>query len=435
MRPMPKPLRLAVCIATTTTALLSTSSVGAQEDAAALARIELGGRLFQERNFTNPATDYGSSCAECHASGSDVADRGARAFADYTPTSMTATKETTLRNTPTLLGVSDSAAFGWDGRYTSLEDLVLDKLVGATLGWKPSDRERALAAVHFTLLHEGEPPYAASFQTAYAVDLESLPVEDAVRQGALAIADYVRSLHASRTAPWDAFVSMNRIHPKPVGDETPEHYAFGIWSRLGNQEGRLLVKRPMGFTQEAYRGFKTFFRTTPEGTEPVGNCVACHVPPRFTDGRFHDSGISELAYDRVHGSGKAATYPKPAAPSATTAATPVASDASRIDLGRFNTAPEEAGSLGAFKTPTLRNLTGTDPYFHDGAAATLEDAVRAKIEVAKLAQAGKLPWVDPEIQKIQLTEADVAPLVAFLRQLHDVGKAGFREYLIHLAED
>jgi cytochrome c peroxidase len=33
------------------------------------------------------------------------------------------------------------------------------------------------------------------------------------------------------------------------------------------------------------------------------------------------------------------------------------------------------GSVGAFKCPTLRNLSAHEPYFHDGSAATLADVV------------------------------------------------------------
>jgi cytochrome c peroxidase len=315
---------------------------------------------------------------------------------------------------------------------------VLDKLVGPPMGWKPEDRRRALEAAHFTLLHEGESggaAYSGALQHAYAIDVESLDVEAAVRLGARAIADYVRSLRSTRTAPWDAFVSMNRLHPGPIEGESPESYAFGIWSRLGNQEGRGLVKRPQGFTREAYRGFKIFFRTSPEGDEPVGNCVTCHVPPRFTDGRFHDTGVSEAGYDAVHGAGAAAGYVVPGGPNAATGERPVAGDKASIDLGRWNVAPEEAGSVAAFETPTLRNLAGTDPYMHDGAYATLEDAVRAKIRAAEAKRSGKLPWGDPELAEIRIGEADIAALVAYMRQLEDVGKEGFRQYLIHLAED
>ena len=46
----------------------------------------------------------------------------------------------------------------------------------------------------------------------------------------------------------------------------------------------------------------------------------------------------------------------------------------RADRGRFNVTGD-AGDLYMFKVPSLRNVELTPPYFHNGAAATLTDAV------------------------------------------------------------
>ncbi|MBL8035213.1 MAG: cytochrome-c peroxidase [Leptospiraceae bacterium] len=73
------------------------------------------------------------------------------------------------------------------------------------------------------------------------------------------------------------------------------------------------------------------------------------------------------------------------------------------DQGRFDLTKKEEDRM-MFKVPSLRNVALTDPYFHDGSAATLTDAV------AKMAyhQLGK-----------QLGEKDVANIVAFLKALTD----------------
>jgi cytochrome c peroxidase len=47
---------------------------------------------------------------------------------------------------------------------------------------------------------------------------------------------------------------------------------------------------------------------------------------------------------------------------------------SAADLGRFIVTRDEA-DRHVFKVPTLRNVALTAPYFHDGSAATLEEAV------------------------------------------------------------
>lgn len=75
--------------------------------------------------------------------------------------------------------------------------------------------------------------------------------------------------------------------------------------------------------------------------------------------------------------------------------------ASKADLGRFNvTGLEEDRHV--FKVPGLRNVAVTYPYFHDGSARTLSDAVR----VMGKYQLGKA-----------LSEEDVSLIVAFLHTL------------------
>jgi cytochrome c peroxidase len=49
-------------------------------------------------------------------------------------------------------------------------------------------------------------------------------------------------------------------------------------------------------------------------------------------------------------------------------------DQKEPDVGRF-TVTKNPQDTGAFKTPTLRDISESAPYFHDGSAATLEQAV------------------------------------------------------------
>ena len=71
------------------------------------------------------------------------------------------------------------------------------------------------------------------------------------------------------------------------------------------------------------------------------------------------------------------------------------------DNGRFNATKNEADKQH-FKVPTLRNIARTQPYFHDGSAANLNEAVRA---MAKY-ESG---W--------QPSDAEVAAMVKFLEAL------------------
>jgi cytochrome c peroxidase len=86
-------------------------------------------------------------------------------------------------------------------------------------------------------------------------------------------------------------------------------------------------------SQSAWRGWNIF---------QAIKCNNCHDGVLFTDQQYHNVGI-----------GMAQPTPDP---------------------GRFN-ATKKVEDTGAFKTPTLRDVARSAPYFHDGSAKTLEEAV------------------------------------------------------------
>lgn len=124
-------------------------------------------------------------------------------------------------------------------------------------------------------------------------------------------------------------------------------------------------------TADAIAGFQLF----------VGKarCAICHTRPTYTDGNFYNIGLE-------HGKREA-------------------------DIGRA-AVTKEAEDTSAFKTPTLRSIAISGPYFHDGSAQTLEEAVRT------MADGGK---PDPNkswlLSPTGLTEPEISTLVAFLRSL------------------
>jgi cytochrome c peroxidase len=441
-----------------TVLVVGAAAVGSQS-ASSKAQQDLGAALFRETALTNPGSDFRASCDTCHHVGSDPRGGGGgnRFYSDGSPRSLmpghgSVVQETTLRNTPSLLDLDRAPRLGLDGRYASLDDLLRDKLVSQHLGWKEADRARAVANLQNVLMNDARTDYRALFQAAYRVEVEGLDEEQARDQVVRALGDYVRNVRSERTSRWDAFADINRIPPAPSAGELPKHYGGRTHGRIGNQEGRLEIKRPLGFGTAAYEGFKTFFRV--DGTASVGNCVVCHVPPTFTNNRFHNAGISQLEYEALHGKGSFAKLGIPGLeakrPVASFLAIPAKDDPKRVDLGYWNwvdlkAAPERVGEesdaellkrlAGAFRTPNLRNLPRTGPYMHNGAYASLEDAVRAKIEVSKRAQAKDLPGVDPEFQAMRLSEDDVKPLADFLRSLDEVDEREFRTLLLHFEQE
>jgi len=110
------------------------------------------------------------------------------------------------------------------------------------------------------------------------------------------------------------------------------------------------------------------------------NCVACHSGPNFTDNGFHNVGLASGA-------------------------------AQGADPGRFKQRPV-ALMKGAFKTPTLRDVALTAPYFHDGSAHTLTEVVE-HYDGGGTAS----PSLSPNMKPLGLSAAEKEDLVAFLRAL------------------
>ena len=99
----------------------------------------------------------------------------------------------------------------------------------------------------------------------------------------------IHRLDTKERAPYDAFIYLNRIPAKADEDEALLDFTARVYSRLANQEGRILIKLPQGMTREAYLGYKTFLSTDAKVSN--GNCVACHVPEKFTDLKLHTLNV------------------------------------------------------------------------------------------------------------------------------------------------
>jgi cytochrome c peroxidase len=78
-------------------------------------------------------------------------------------------------------------------------------------------------------------------------------------------------------------------------------------------------------------------------------------------------------------------------------------------LGRFLISKKEA-DITAFKTPDIRNILVTGPYFHGGSQETLWDV----IDHYNKGDGVKNPYLDEDIQPLALTEQEIDDLVAFM---------------------
>ena len=144
-------------------------------------------------------------------------------------------------------------------------------------------------------------------------------------------------------------------------------------------------------TPEDHRGFDVFVG--------IGRCARCHIPPLFGGSRPTDFAVPVFAALGVTRS------PDKDTPDGKTL---------DPDRGRGKIT-KQAIDAHAFKTPTVRNIALTAPYFHNGAFATLEQVVDFYDEGGGVARGVKLDNQDPDVRKLDLGDARKALLLRFMR--------------------
>ncbi|MGH9906312.1 MAG: cytochrome-c peroxidase, partial [Pyrinomonadaceae bacterium] len=254
------------------------------------------------------------SCATCHDP--------ATAFASRDTIAIGVRNQNGTRNVPTLLNAKFSQSYFWDGRVRTLEEQARQPLLNpAEMGM---ESEAALVARLSSI-----PEYPRRFRRVFPRDGITL---DTI---AKAIAAYERTL-LSDNSSFDRFIAGNN---KAIS---------------GNQK----------------TGWELF--------KGKAKCIECHafspLSPFFTDFKFYNTGI--LAKDQdfailirrgaeiVSSKGSARLSPGI-----------FAHKPEYSDLGRF-LVTNELKDIGAFKTPTLRDVELTGPYMHNGSRKTLLDVVR-----------------------------------------------------------
>jgi len=299
-----------------------------------------------QRLFLDPrlSPDGSIRCASCHIP--------SHAFSDGRPVSIGFSHRAGTRNTPSLLDVQSGEPRFWDGRRDQLEVAVLDPLVNAVeMG------NRDVSGVIERL--KGDPGYRQAFSKAFHEGDQSI---SAANLGA-ALATYIRSLRR----PPDAY----------------DRYQAGDVHALSPQ---------------AIAGLQLF--------TGKAECARCHDPAhgRFTDGQFHASGVglgpatghlAALTTQVLHSALQGAAL-----------GSVVGSNAKLAALGRF-LVTHRATDVGAFRTPSLRNVALTAPYMHDGSISTLAGAIDEELYYRGLATG----------RPIVLTAHERADLLAFLLNL------------------
>ncbi len=139
--------------------------------------------------------------------------------------------------------------------------------------------------------------------------------------------------------------------------------------------------------EDVVKGFDVFSH------QNKANCTLCHLPPLFTDTLFHNVGIGMDKPMPDPGRGK------------------ILDDEAK----KAGTKDDKAAEMmGAFKTPTLRGVTDAAPYFHDGRAKTLEEAVDFMLKGGISAKNDNL---DPKLKRRNVSPTERTQLIAFIKSL------------------
>jgi cytochrome c peroxidase len=318
--------------------------------------IELGRQLFRDPRMS--PVGY-IACVTCHQPDRAFTDIKARAhgLADLP------------RNTPALANLSLQRWYGWGGASDSLWMASIKPILDA----REFDGNAALV----TRLFVREPDLAACYRRVFGVS----PLHDSQRtvvNVGKALAAFVETLVTART-PFDDF---------------RDALARGDTQRANT------------YPAAAQRGLMLFVGR--------GGCASCHSGPNFSDGGFHagvepgDDTAAAIAHSLADSGRLAdARYLKASAFNLTGATN---DDATRRNAAATRKLVVRAGLSGQYRTPSLRNVAVTAPYFHNGQTEQLRDAILH-------AQPRSATAADPPATT--LTIGDVDDLAAFLATLTD----------------
>lgn len=324
------------------------------------AKIALGDKLFHDKRFSIDGT---VSCANCHDD--------TKAFTDNLVVSVGHGGKTGTRNAPTVLNAAFYQSQFWDGREPDLESQSKQPFVNP-VEHGLSDHDPIVEIVRT------DPDYQRAFQEVFGVASDAVTIDHVAQ----AIASFERTL-ITGNSPFDRY------------------YFKGETDAMSEAQ---------------IRGFNLFIGQ--------GRCVSCHVIEQdnatFTDSRFHNIGIGINSIEQdVPALTQAFLEAKLQGKDVDIM---VLTDPKSSELGRF-AVTDGLHEIGAFKTPTLRNVDLTAPYMHDGSLKTLRDVI-IHYNNGGVSETGARAndFLSGGIRPLNLTDAQIDDLVEFMKALTSPSK-------------
>jgi cytochrome c peroxidase len=327
----------------------------------------LGRRLFFDNQLLRMSPTLTRSCADCHDPTS--------AFALHVDKPASG-----KRNVPSLLNSIYNRHQFWDGRVESLEQVLLRQLDDEREAEQEQSLENSPGYLHvwpgLVKRVGGRPHYLRAFDLVYGTD----PTADNI---AKALATYMRTLLSG-----NSLIDQATQQCRERGGKALEVHDFEALLSDRQREHLATPLTTKEAATELVRGHELF--------HGKARCNVCHPGPLFTDHSFHNIGI-----------GESVNFPSPGK-----------------EPGRFAFVPfglKDRQLIGAFKTPSLRNVSRTGPYMHDGSIVNLLEVVKYFNDGIKADAAG---YLDPELtaelgqaQRLNLTVRDLSALALYLHAL------------------
>lgn len=341
-----------------------------------------GRRLFFDKRFSSNGK---LSCASCH--------QPEKAFTDGLRLSKGIAEMG--RNTQSLIGVAYQRWFYWDGRKDSLWSQALVPFESASeMG---SSRVHVLRAV-------GEDPSLKREYEAIFGDIPKSVFNQAIARNAGPWGDtetrdnwyripthIQKEINAAYANIGKAIAAYETTIPMPTTKF--DKYANALFEQ-GERKASSL------FSEDEKAGLALFI------DQEKSNCIRCHNGPQLSNSEFHNIGTgafngSNLDFGRFLGI-KAVVQDE-------FNCLGEYSDAKAENCSAIRFLPRQIHSelQGAYKTPSLRYLNKTSPYFHDGRYTTLTEVMNHYETLS----------TDSELAALALSDLEKKQLIAFLKTL------------------
>jgi cytochrome c peroxidase len=262
------------------------------------------------------------------------------------------------RNSPTVFNAMFNVEQFWDGRAATLEEQAKGPIINPL--------EMAMTSHDLVIERlKKDPAYVKRFQEVFG--------------GPPTIADVAKAIAAFERTLVSADSPFDRLQAGDAG----------------------------AMSEAAKRGFELF--------KGKGRCITCHEfnasSPFFTDFKYHNIGVGMKATANFEGLARKVQQMAQEGKLNAESIDTLSLTEGFSELGRF-IVTRQPKDLGAFKTPTLRNVELTAPYMHDGSQKTLREVIDFYNKGGE-----PNPNLDGGMRALELTDQEINDLIEFLNAL------------------